>query len=113
MGNFFGDHLETIMMVAFLIAVALSMYKVYVIFETKAQEGGVNLDSLEEDVIRVFHEIIGDEKECDEKELCQKIKEHKDIQQYKNFNHNRFRLILQKLYDEHKVDSLSELKSKF
>ncbi len=113
MGNFFGDNLETIMMVAFLVAVSLSMYKVYIIFEKKAEEEGVNLDSMEEAVMRVFYEIICDEKNSDEKTLCQKIKSHQDIQPYKNFNHNRFRQILQTLYDKHEVENFEELKSKF
>jgi len=109
MGSFFSDNLETIMMVAFLVAVALSMYKVYVIFEKKAEQDGVNLASMEEEVIRVFHELFEEIKDFDEKAICEKIKAHEAIAPFKNFNQNRFRLIMQQLFDEHKVENLEEL----
>jgi len=106
------DNLETIMMVAFLIATALSIYKVYVIFEKQAGDGP-SIQEIEKELSVIIEELISTCK--DEKEqIFKKVFEHEkfDKERYKNFNQNRFNQILDGLFIKHQVQNYEELRGK-
>ena len=112
MDGFFTQHKETVMMVAFLVATALSIYKVYVIFEKQADDG-IDINTLEKEIIYIIEEIFSKEK-LERDALFQKIIEHEnfDGQRHKNFNLNRFNQVLERMYIRHKVENYDELKEK-
>jgi hypothetical protein len=109
MGDFFSEHLETVMMVAFLVATALSVYKVYVIFEKQGSEG-VDMNVIENEIIEIIYDLFQKKKHTKE-ELFEAIQSHEkfDKERYKNFNLNRFNQILYRLYMKHKVDDFDAL----
>jgi hypothetical protein len=100
------------MMVAFLLATALSIYKVYVIFEKQAGEGP-SIQEIEQELSNIIEELISAYK-SEKKELFAKVFEHQkfDKERYKNFNENRFNQILDGLYIKHKVEDYEGLKEK-
>jgi hypothetical protein len=108
------EHLSTIMMVAFLVATALSIYKVYVIFEKQAGEGP-SIQEIEDEIIAMFKDIVSKNKSLDKKEIFNNIFGHEnfDKERHSNFNENRFNQILQRLHMEHKTETLEQLKEKF
>jgi hypothetical protein len=112
MGNFFSDNLETIMMVAFVVAVALSVYKVYVIFEKQGSDG-VDMNTIENEIIEIIYAIL-QQKKLSQQELFEAIQKHEkfDNERYKNFNLNRYNQILYRLYMKHKVDDYESFQEK-
>ena len=112
MEAFFKEYLETIMMVAFLLAVFLGIYKVYVMFEKQSQEG-LDIQTLEDEIISIIGQIFSQETPSEE-ELFFKIQEHELFGggKYKNFNLNRYKQILNRLYLEYKVENYKSLKEK-
>jgi hypothetical protein len=106
------DNLETIMMVAFLLATALSIYKVYVIFEKQAGDGP-SIQELEAELSKIIEELIFKHK-SDKKDIYQKIYQHNDFdeERHKNFNENRYNKILESLYLKHQVEDFEQLKEK-
>ena len=106
------DHLETIMMIAFLLATALSIYKVYVIFEKQADDG-IDLNTIENELIEIIKELFSSHDVQDKKHLHQLIQEHNDFdkERYRNYNENRLNQILDRLFLEHKIEGFEGLKN--
>jgi len=107
------DHLETIMMVAFLLATALSIYKVYVIFEKQADDG-VDINTIENELIAIIKELFSSHDISDKKHLHSLVQTHEkfDKERYRNYNENRLNQILDRLHIEHKTQGFDELKEK-
>lgn len=105
------DEIQLWMMIAFIIALLLSSYKVYMIFtkhtpglSTEAQHA-----QLQTIIIDFLKEI--DDTDISGEELftlLTKLDILNDIA-YKNFNQNRLHQLLQKLFYTYEVDSLREL----
>ena len=105
------DEIQFWMLVAFVAALVLSTYKVFMIF-TKP-EPGLDIKTqhiqLQTIILRFLKDI--ENENINPKEffaLLQNVDELQD-EAYKNFNMNRLNQLLQQLYHTHKVDSLSEL----
>ena len=105
------DEIQFWMLVAFILALALSIYKVFMIF-TKHEPG---LD-IKTQHIQLQTIILGFLKEIDNeninaKELFTLLQDSDQLQDdaYKNFNMNRLNQLLQQLYYTHEVSSLCEL----
>jgi len=105
----FKEHLETIMMVSFLVATALSIYKVYVIFEKQAGEG-LSIAELEKQIVAIIESILQNSTPTKE-ELFKLVLQHKDFKQdeYKNFNYNRLNQTLEGMFIEKQVQNYDEL----
>ncbi|SFV59080.1 hypothetical protein MNB_SM-7-189 [hydrothermal vent metagenome] len=112
MGEFFKEHLESIMMISFLVASALGMYKVYVMFESQADDG-IDIKTLEDEIIAIIKDLISKE-DISKRELLSKIEEDRsfDKDRYSNLNENRLNQILDRLYTEYKIESYDELVKK-
>ena len=113
MGEFFKEHLESIMMISFLLATALGMYKVYVMFEKQAEEG-IDIKTLEEEIIAMIEEIFRRGENPSKEELYKKIESEDafDKERYKNFNQNRLNQILDRLYTQHTIEDYRQLAEK-
>ena len=113
MGEFFKEHLESIMMISFLLATALGMYKVYVMFEKQAEEG-IDIKTLEEEIIAMIEEIFRRGENPSKEELYKKIESEDafDKERYKNFNQNRLNQILDRLYTQHAIEDYRQLAEK-
>ncbi len=107
-----GEYLESVMMIAFILAVGLGMYKFYILFEKQAADG-IDIDTLEKEIIAIIEDLFDKEK-YEKDELFGKIRTHEkfDSERHKNFNLNRFRKVLERLYMRHNVENYEELKEK-
>ena len=72
MGEFLKDHLQSVMMISFLLATALGMYKVYVMFEKQAHEG-IDIKTLEDEIIGIIGDIFDRNDVPSKKELYESI----------------------------------------
>ncbi len=113
MGDFLKDHLESIMMISFVLATVLGMYKVYVMFEKQADEG-IDIKTLEDEIILIIEKIFERGEKPSKEELYRKIREDAsfDGERYSNFNQNRLNKILERLYIHHKTESYESLSKK-
>ena len=113
MGEFLKEHLESIMMISFVLATALGMYKVYVMFEKQANEG-IDIQTLEDEIIAIIEDIFKRGEIPSRKELYEKIKQDAnfDDERYSNFNENRLNQILNKLHIHYKTNSYEQLAQK-
>ncbi len=113
MEAFFKENLETVMMVAFVLATALSIYKVYVMFEKQADDG-IDIKTLEEEIIAIIEKIFQRGDNPAKKELLEQIRSDADFDasRYANLNENRLNQILDKLYMQKEVESYNELTQK-
>ena len=113
MGEFFKEHLESVMMISFLLATALGMYKVYVMFEKQTDEG-IDIKTLEDEIITIIKDIFKKEGMVSKERLYEKIEGHTsfDKERYKNFNQNRLNQILDRLHTQYKTESYEELSKK-
>ena len=111
MGEFLKEHIESIMMIAFVVATALGMYKVYVMFEKQADDG-VDINTLEDEIVAILKGIVQKEPSVTKEALFEKIQKDAafDEERYFNFNQNRFNQILERLYIETKTESFEDLK---
>ena len=114
MGEFFKEHLESVMMISFLLATALGMYKVYVMFEKQA-DAGIDIKTLEDEIIAIIENIFKRGKTPSKEELFKMIQVDAafDKERYKNFNQNRFNQILDRLYTKYNTGTYDELSKKF
>ncbi len=112
MGEFFKEHLETIMMVSFIAATALGMYKTYVMFEDKNGKG-IDPKMIEDELITLLKKVLKGN-DIDKKELFEQMQRHEsfDEERYFNFNENKLNRLLDRLFSEEKVESFEELKKK-
>lgn len=105
------DEIQFWMLVAFVVALVLSTYKVFMIF-TKPEPGlDIKTQHLQlQTIILGFLKDI-DNENISTKELFSLLQDIDELQDeaYKNFNMNRFNQLLQQLYYTHEVSSLSEL----
>ena len=110
MGEFFKEHLESIMMISFLLATALGMYKVYVMFEKQADEG-IDIKTLEDEIIAIIETIFKRGEMPSKEELYGMIEREEsfDKERYKNFNQNRLNQILDRLYTQYKTEDYEQL----
>jgi len=105
------DEIQVWMLIAFIIALFFSFYKVYLMFNKPAKGKATKVQYTElEDIITKFlknlKNIPEDEKSIFDELIKEKIFLHVD---YHNFNLNRFKQILQQIYFTYDVDTLSEL----
>ena len=112
MGEFFKEHLQTVMMVSFLVASALGMYKVYVMFEKQSGEG-VDIRILENELAEIVESILR-EQTIERSALFDAVLNHErfDKERYRNFNQNRLNQVLDLLHIRYKTESFEELASK-
>lgn len=105
------DEIQFWMLVAFVVALVLSTYKVFMIF-TKPEPGlDIKTQHLQlQTIILGFLKDI-DNENISTKELFLLLQDIDELQDeaYKNFNLNRLNQLLQQLYYTHEVSSLSEL----
>lgn len=105
------DEIQFWMLVAFVVALVLSTYKVFMIF-TKPEPGvDIKTQHLQlQTIILGFLKDI-DNENISTKELFSLLQDMEELQDeaYKNFNLNRLNQLLQQLYYTHEVSSLSEL----
>lgn len=113
MGEFLKEHLESIMMISFVLATALGMYKVYVMFEKQADEG-IDIKTLEDEIIAIIEDIFRRGENPSKEELYRKIKSDVafDDERYSNFNENRLNQILERLHIHYKTDTYKQLSEK-
>jgi len=105
------DEIQLWMLVAFIFALAISSYKIYIIF-TKPLPG---LDSktqhrqLQTIILDVLKHL--DNKDITSQELFALLEGLDELQDdtYKNFNQNRLHQLLKQLYYTYEVSSLTEL----
>lgn len=112
MGEFFSENLQTIMMVSFLLAAALGMYKFYVLFE-KQDSSGVDIKTIENELAEIVEAVLK-EGEVEKSALYDAVISHErfDKERYWNFNQNRLNQVLDLLYIRYKVGEFEELVSK-
>ncbi len=105
------DEIQIWMLVAFIFALAISSYKIYIIFskplpglDSKTQH--LQLQTIILDALKQL-----DNKEVDVQELFFLLQEIDELQDeaYKNFNINRLNQLLQQLFYTYEVSSLNEL----
>ncbi len=113
MGEFLKEHLESIMMISFVLATAFGMYKVYVMFEKQSDEG-IDIKTLEDEIIAIIEDIFKRGEEPSRDELYKKIEEDSafDSERYSNFNENRLNQILDRLHIHYKTQNYEELSEK-
>ena len=113
MGEFFKEHLESIMMISFVLATALGIYKVYVMFEKQADEG-IDIKTLEDEIIAIIEDIFKRGDEPEKEELYAKITSDTafDSERYANFNQNRLNQILERLHIHYKTENYGQLSQK-
>lgn len=113
MGEFFKEHLESIMMISFVLAAALGMYKVYVMFEKQADEG-IDIKTLEDEIIAIIEDIFKRGEMPSKKELYKKIQDSAafDSERYSNFNENRLNQIIERLHIHYKTADYEQLSEK-
>ncbi len=100
------------MMVSFLVASALGIYKVYVMFE-KQEADGIDIKTLENELAEMIESIFK-EKRIAKEELYEAVLSHSrfDKERYRNFNQNRLNQVLDLLYMRYKVEGFEDLVSK-
>lgn len=113
MADFFSQNLQTIMMVSFLVAAFLGMYKVYVMFESKEGDGGVDIKTIENELSEIVESILKETK-LDKNALFEAVRSHErfDKERYKNFNQNRLNQVLDLLHIRHKTETFDDLLEK-
>jgi len=104
------DEIQSWMLLAFIIALFFSFYKVYLMFN-KPGEGidtATQKDELVDIVAKVLKEI--DAKDYDATVVYEEIiREDFDWERYSNFNLNRFHQTVHTLHIIYKVDSIEQL----
>ena len=113
MGEFLKEHLESIMMISFVLATAFGMYKVYVMFEKQSDEG-IDIKTLEDEIITIIEKILKTQDSLSKEKLFEKIQSDTafDKERHFNFNQNRLNQILDRLHIHYKTQSYEELKEK-
>jgi hypothetical protein len=108
-----GEYLDEIMMLAFIVATSLGIYKFYVIFE-KQKGDGVDIVVVEDEIIHIIKDLLGGSNYT-KSELFEAIKQHPEFsaQRHRSFNENRFNQILYRLYLENGIEDFEALKDMF
>lgn len=110
MGVFLQEHLQTIMMISFILAATLGVYKVYVLFE---QNGGDSIDiqTLEEEIAQIAKRVLASGHIATKEALYEAILKDAafDTKRYSNFNQNRFNQVLERLYILYGVEDFDAL----
>lgn len=105
------DEIQLWMLAAFVFALAISAYKVYMIFTKPAP--GIDIKTQHLQLQTIILDVLKDldNKEIASEELFVLLQDLDELQDeaYKNFNLNRFNQLLQQLYYTYEVSSLSEL----
>ena len=99
------------MLIAFLIAMALGVYKVYALFNTPYT--GLDPQTQHKQLQDIIISFLKEDKaqNTEAQSIYEEIKTLDQLQdeEYKNFNRNRFNQLLQQLFYIYEVDSLDEL----
>lgn len=106
-----NDEIQIWMLIAFIAALILSFYKVYIMFNKPAKGIDTKTQYKElSDIISSFLKNIDDPNLCSEKIYDKLVREKVlENEEYKNFNLNRFNQIVQQLFYTYEVYSLPEL----
>jgi len=96
---------STLMMIFFLIALIVSIWKIYAFLPNKELEDDDRTDASEEELLNIVLDVIkNNEKSPSLSELFQKIKDHKDFdsKHFWRFNQNRLQQLLNSYYLKNK-----------
>ena len=105
------DEIQIWMLTAFIIVLAVSLYKIYIIFNKPPS--GVSTEMEHEELRDMIISFIqkSDISDPSNKTLFEALVKEEGFEgeRYKNFNQNRFNQLVQGLFYTYKVDTLSEL----
>jgi len=105
------DEIQIWMLIAFIIVLALSLYKVYIIFDKPAS--GPSTETEHEELRAIIITFIKKNAVADigDKTLFERLIQEDDFDhtRYKNFNLNRYYQLIQQLYYIYGVNTFSEL----
>jgi hypothetical protein len=109
------DHLSSIMMGAFALALALSVWKIYKFMPNQQLEDDDNTNESIEQLTRIMIDVIQTSSTpLTHKELFILMKSHNDFDEkhFWRFNENKLHQLLQKYYAIHDLGSIEEIHQK-